>query len=415
VYGSEGYLVVDEPWIPAPDATTEILLYRADSDDQPERITVEPGAQYALEADAVARHLADRQAPQMSWDDSLGNMAALDAWRAAIGLSYPSERLDAAVPTVTGGPLRRRADHAMPYGTLPGLDKPVSRLVMGVDNQRDLVHASVMFDDFVERGGTAFDTAYIYRDGESERLLGRWIANRGVREDVVVVGKGAHTPHCDPESIPRQLAESLDRLGTDHVDLYLMHRDNEEVPVGEFVDVLDELWRAGRMRAFGGSNWSPARFEEANAYAAAHGRQGFAALSNHFGLARAYDVPWEGCRHVTDPESVAWLTDRQVPLLPWSSQARGFFARADPADTSDPELVRCYYGDENFARLARARQLGAELGVPATAVALAYVLHQPFPTFPLFGPRTLAETRTSLACLGVTLRPEQVRWLAAGV
>jgi aryl-alcohol dehydrogenase-like predicted oxidoreductase len=232
---------------------------------------------------------------------------------------------------------------------------------------------------------------------------------------VVVVGKGAHTPHCDPESIPRQLAESLDRLGTDHVDLYLMHRDNEEVPVGEFVDVLDELWRAGRMRAFGGSNWSPARFEEANAYAAAHGRQGFAALSNHFGLARAYDVPWEGCRHVTDPESVAWLTDRQVPLLPWSSQARGFFARADPADTSDPELVRCYYGDENFARLARARQLGAELGVPATAVALAYVLHQPFPTFPLFGPRTLAETRTSLACLGVTLRPEQVRWLAAGV
>ena len=414
VYGSEGYLVVDEPWIPAANAVTEILLYRADADEQPRRITIEPAAQYALEADAVAEHLAARQAPQMSWADSLGNLAAMDAWRDAIGLTYPAERIDADVPPVTGRPPRRRDDHGMRYGALPGLDKPVSRLVMGVDNQRDLVHASVMFDDFVERGGTTFDTAYIYRGGESERLLGRWIANRGVRDDVVVIGKGAHTPHCDPESIPRQLAESLDRLGTDHVDLYLMHRDNEEVPVGEFVDVLDELWRAGRMTAFGGSNWSLARFAEANAYAAAHGKQGFGALSNHFGLARAYDVPWNGCRHVTDPESVAWLTEHQVPLFPWSSQARGFFARADPADRSDAELVRCYYAEENFARLARARRLGAELGVPATAIALAYVLHQPFPTFALYGPRTLAESRTSLECLSVRLEPDQVRWLAEG-
>jgi aryl-alcohol dehydrogenase-like predicted oxidoreductase len=77
-------------------------------------------------------------------------------------------------------------------------------------------------------------------------------------------------------------------------------------------------------------------------------------------------------------------------------------------------LVRCYYSEENFARLARARELGGRLGVPATAVALAYVLHQPFPTFALFGPRTLAESRTSLECLSVSLDPEQVRWLADG-
>ena len=123
--------------------------------------------------------------------------------------------------------------------------------------------------------------------------------------DHVVIGKGAHTPFCDPESISRQLFESLDRLGTDHLDLYLMHRDNVEVPVGEFVDVLNEHAEAGRIRAFGGSNWSIERFEEANAYAAAHGKRGFAALSNHFGLARALDVPWAGCVEVTDPTSRA--------------------------------------------------------------------------------------------------------------
>ena len=78
-----------------------------------------------------------------------------------------------------------------------------------------------------------------------------------------MIAKGAHTPHCDPESIGRQLTISLERLGTDHADLYLMHRDNVEVPVGEFVDVLDAEVRAGRIRVFGGSNWTPARLSTA--------------------------------------------------------------------------------------------------------------------------------------------------------
>ena len=117
----------------------------------------------------------------------------------------------------------------MTYGERPGLDKQVSRLVMGVDNQQTLTHAATMFDDFVERGGTTFDTAYIYGGGRGEKLLGQWMTNRGNRDEVVVIGKGAHTPHCDPESISRQLPESLERLQTDHVDLYLMHRDNEDI------------------------------------------------------------------------------------------------------------------------------------------------------------------------------------------
>jgi aryl-alcohol dehydrogenase-like predicted oxidoreductase len=176
--------------------------------------------------------------------------------------------------------------------------------------------------------------------------------------------------------------------------------------------VPDEHHRAGRIKVFGGSNWTRERFEEANAYARANGRQGFTALSNHFGLAEAYDVPWAGCEHVTDPASKRWLREAQIPLLPWSSQARGFFARpARPDDTSDPELVRCYYSDDNFERLRRAQALGTEIGVPATAIALAFVLAQPFPTFPLFGPRSIAETRSSIQGLRVELTEAQVAWL----
>jgi aryl-alcohol dehydrogenase-like predicted oxidoreductase len=283
---------------------------------------------------------------------------------------------------------------------------------MGCDNQQTLAHASAMFDHFFAAGGNTFDTGYIYGNGRQERLLGRWIGNRGVRDRVVIIVKGAHTPHCDPVSMSAQLTESLERLGTDHADLYLLHRDNPEIAVDEFVDALDAEVRAGRIRAFGGSNWSPTRIDAANAYAERTGRHRFSLLSNHFGLARAYDVPWAGCEHVTDDASRQWLEQRQIPLFPWSSQARGFFTgRAHPDDHSDPELVRCYYGDDNFERLRRAEKLAAELGVAPTAIALAYVLHQPFPTFPLFGPRTIAETVSSMAALRIELTADQVRWL----
>ncbi|WP_022901995.1 aldo/keto reductase [Humibacter albus] len=409
VSGSNGQIIVPQPWLPSTTEPTFVEVRRADA--EPERISVDPAFQYALQADAVAEYAAEGQSPNMSWADTLGNARALDQWRAAIGLEYPFEAASANIPPASGHAPKRRSSATMPYGRIPGLDKDVSRLVMGVDNQTTLGHATAMFDDFVERGGNAFDTAYIYGGGLMERLLGQWVANRGVRDDVVIIGKGAHTPHCDPESIVRQLDETLDRLQTDHLDLYLMHRDNEGIPVGEFVDVLDEQVRAGRIRAFGGSNWSIARYQEALAYADANGKQRFSALSDHFGLAHALDVPWAGCRYVTDDADREWLESTGTTLLPWSSQARGFFARADRDNTSDEELVRCYYSDGNFERLARARQLASELDVAPTAVALAYVLAQSFPTFPLFGPRSIEETRTSMAGVDVSLTNEQVRWL----
>ena len=135
-----------------------------------------------------------------------------------------------------------------------------------------------------------------------------------------------------------------------------MHRDNLAVPVGEFVDAMEEERAAGRVRAYGVSNWTLDRVDEATEYAARHGRAGFAALSNHFSLAEAYAVPWDGCVHVTDPASRAWLRTHDLPLLPWSSQARGFFTgRARPDDRSDEELVRCYYSDTNFGAARQGR------------------------------------------------------------
>jgi aryl-alcohol dehydrogenase-like predicted oxidoreductase len=370
------------------------------------------GDLYGNEADTVAEYLEARQSPAMSWEDTLGNMRTLDRWREAIGVVYEAERPEGKTRPVHNRPLAVRPDTIMKYGTIPGIEKPVSRLVMGVDNQTSWPHASVMFDDFFERGGNCYDSAYIYGGGLCEKMLGTWIKNRGIREQVVILDKGAHTPYCYPEALTKQFLVSLERLQTEYVDMYMMHRDNLEVPVGEFITVLNEHKNAGRMRAFGASNWSIERVTEANAWAAAHGMSGFSAMSNNFSLARMVDPVWAGCIAASDPQSRAWLTETQMPLMPWSSQARGFFTgRAHPDDLSDPELVRCWYSEDNFRRLERVNSMSKEHGVLPINIALAYVLSQPFPTFPLIGPRALSETRTSFPGLSVTLTPEELRWL----
>jgi aryl-alcohol dehydrogenase-like predicted oxidoreductase len=98
----------------------------------------------------------------------------------------------------------------MNHANTPHLEKPVSRLVMGVDNQTELEPASVMFDDFIARGGNCFDTAFIYGGGKCEPVFGQWLKARELRDQVVIIGKGGHTPYCNPEDITTQLLTSLD-------------------------------------------------------------------------------------------------------------------------------------------------------------------------------------------------------------
>jgi aryl-alcohol dehydrogenase-like predicted oxidoreductase len=299
----------------------------------------------------------------------------------------------------------------MNHANIPHLEKPVARLVMGVDNQTELEPASVVFDDFVARGGNCFDTAFIYGGGKCEPVFGQWLKARGLRESVVIIGKGGHTPYCNPDDITKQLLTSLERLQTDHVDIYMMHRDNLELPVSAFVDVLNDHAKAGRIKTFGGSNWSVARVQEANDYAASKGLQGFSVVSNNFSLARMIDPPWAGCISASDADSRAWFTKNQLTLLPWSSQARGFFVRGNPDFQGDEELVRCWYAPDNFQRLARAQELAREKGCDPIQIALAYVLWQPFPTIPLIGPRNTSETASSFRALELELTPLEVKWL----
>lgn len=301
------------------------------------------------------------------------------------------------------------AHGCVPVAAIPGVALPISRIVLGVDHQTELEPAGRQFEDYLARGGNAFDTAWQYRAGRSEAVLGEWLEREGLRDRVVIVGKGAHTPDCDPESIGRQLTESLARLRTSRVDLYLMHRDNPDVPVGEFLDALDAERQAGRLGAYGVSNWSLERVRAANDHADAAGRPRLAAVSNNLSLARMVEPVWAGCISAKGPDWKAWFRDTGTALLAWSSQARGFFLPRAP--TQDPEMARCWFAPDNLERLARAELVASARGVQPINVALAWVLAQPFPAFALAGPRTTAETASTFRALELELSPAEIAWL----
>jgi aryl-alcohol dehydrogenase-like predicted oxidoreductase len=151
--------------------------------------------------------------------------------------------------------------------------------------------------------------------------------------------------------------------------------------------------------------------QEANEYAAKNSLQPMSVVSNNLSLARMIDPVWAGCVTVHDKASRDWLAQSKTALFSWSSQARGFFIRGDRGFTEDKELVRCWYSGDNFARLERVQQMSAERGIAPINIALAWLLHQPFPTFPLIGHRQVEETASSWKGLDVELSPEDVAWL----
>ncbi len=295
------------------------------------------------------------------------------------------------------------------------LDRDLSVLVLGTAflTSEEPAPAFELLDAWLAAGGNVLDTAREYGDphwGRSEEVVGHWLAERGVGDRVVVITKGGHHTEerrrVTPADITTDLMQSLEALGVDGVDVYLLHRDDPSQPVGPIVEVLNEHLDAGRFRVAGASNWTPARLEEANSYAADHGLAGFSCSSPNLALAVQNEPPWRDCVSAHDPDSLAFYTRTQLPVFSWSALAGGFFA-----GRSGPEVERVYASDANRERLRRAEELGRLHGWSANQVALAWVLHQPFPTFAIIGPATPMELGESVAALDVDLTPADVRWL----
>lgn len=299
---------------------------------------------------------------------------------------------------------------AVRYGRVGGLPGAVSRCVLGTSGIRDERGFRIL-DAYLAAGGNCLDTAHVYGGGQSERAVGEWI-RRTAPDQIHVLVKGAHPPNCHPAAVAAELSQSLDALNIEIADLYMLHRDDPSIPVGEFVDALDAEVAAGRIRAYGASNWTSARVAEASAYAASRGRGGMVAVSNHFSLATPVEPLYPGCEAVSATDR-QFLRDSGIALFPWSSQARGYFADV-PSAALDPNVWRCWETGENRLRRDRAGELAGILGVRRINIALAFVLCQPFEAFPIIGPQTVDELAVAMDGADVALDPATLRWLEFG-
>jgi aryl-alcohol dehydrogenase-like predicted oxidoreductase len=315
----------------------------------------------------------------------------------------------------------------MEYGHIEGVSKPISRLVQGTVamSPAQPEAALALLDAVYAEGCTALDTAHVYGSGKSERMVGRWLRERGLRDQIVIITKGAHhsedRQRVTPFDIEADLHDSFARLDTDYIDVYLLHRDDPSVPVGPIVEVLNQYHANGQLGVFGGSNWTHERIEAANEYAYAHNLQPFTVSSPNFSLAEQHKEPWPNCVTIAGEKGEtgrAWYAAQHMPLFTWSSLAGGFFSgrfRPDNLDSFteyfDTVAVDSYCYEDNFQRLERAEALAEQYGVSIAQIALAYVLNQPLDVYALVGCRTVEEFRDNVAALELKLTPGEIAWL----
>jgi len=298
---------------------------------------------------------------------------------------------------------------------------PASRLSLGTASFRlkEKERCFRVLEAFLEAGGHLIDTGRSY--GESEAVIGRWLATSGKREKVFLITKCGHGangifPDTDvPKMVETELSESLKSLGAETIDIYMPHRDNRDVPVPVIMDALHRAVSSGKVRLLGASNWTPERFDEANRYAERQGRSPLSILSNHLSLAQAAE-PFYNNLVTVDQAEEDWHEAGGPPLLSWSSQARGFFTgRYQNRTEGDPfsqRMMAVYGSTENLARLQRAGELGRQKGgYSAVQIALAWLLHKPFPVIPIVGPRTPQEVISCSDATGIILSHEDVSFL----
>jgi aryl-alcohol dehydrogenase (NADP+) len=239
-----------------------------------------------------------------------------------------------------------------------------------------------VLDAYVRAGGNFIDTADTYGRrgsggaGESERIIGRWIAARGNRDQLVIatkVGMSSERPGLSAATIANGAAGSLERLGIEYIDLYYAHQDDPQTPLGETLGAFAALIDEGKIRYAAASNYSPARLGEALRVAAGEGVASYVALQPHYNLMeRAYE------------DELAGVCERNgLACLPYFALARGFLTgkyRRGGEQVSSPRAAsvrESYFDERGFAVLDALDAIAAECDTTVAAVALAWLLAQP--------------------------------------
>ncbi|MGP0102703.1 MAG: aldo/keto reductase [Solirubrobacteraceae bacterium] len=284
-----------------------------------------------------------------------------------------------------------------------------------IDEERSFA----VLDAYVAGGGNFIDTADSYGRrgpggaGESERIIGRWIAARGNREQLVIATKVGMSPDLSGLSratIRQGIEGSLQRLGIDTVDLYYAHKDDLDTPLEETLGAFGELIAEGKIRHAAASNYSAARLEEVLNIGQGDGMASYVALQPHYNLLERGEYEGE----------LAGVCERHgLACIPYFGLARGFLSgkyRRDGADVDSPRAAgvrESYFNDRGFAMLGALDEIAAAHDAPVAAVSLAWLLAQPTVLAPIASATSTEQLTELLACAKLELSPAELDRLSA--
>ncbi len=315
----------------------------------------------------------------------------------------------------------------MKYTTIPFVNKPVSRIVLGSAGKQFTSGGDVseVIEAALDSGINCIDSARAY--GKSEDAIGRYLQQSGRRDELVLISKCSHptltfVPRVSPRAAEDDLKRSLDALGTDHIDIYFLHRDNELVSVGKITEFMSRFHEEGKIGAFGGSNWSAKRIAQLNTYAESHGLVGFTVSSPHYSLGRQKHDPWgNGCTTITGAKNIGqrqFYKENQMPLFCWASLCGGLFS-GKLSSTQQGSIMKSfgfntawgYDCPDNYERLRRCEALAEEKGVTVAQIALAWLLGSELNTLAIVSGSSPKRISENAQAAQIELTPAQRRYL----
>jgi len=320
------------------------------------------------------------------------------------------------------------------YGSVPGMTKPVSRLIFGTLFLSKVSQPFKLLDSIWSKGVNAFDTAAIYGqpEGSCEKILGDWIKSRNVnKEQLVLITKGGCSgaeskwaARTSKAQILKDIEGSLGRLGVDTIDIYLLHRDDPSITVPEIVDTMNELIKKKKILSWGVSNWSLDRFKAAVDYAKSKDLVGPVVDSPQASLAKPAGPVWPGTTHMNAEREKYYTTKKDdVSVFAWEALAKGFMTgkwnqndldSVEDKPYREKTLIKAYCTGSNFKRRQRAEFLAKEKGVPLHCIALAYLLNLQCEMFVLVGTSKLNHFNSNVGMFDVTLSTKECKWLNEG-
>lgn len=318
----------------------------------------------------------------------------------------------------------------MEYRGLNHTDLCVSQICMGTGQYGSSIDEAVarqQLDAFFELGGNFIDTAHVYGnwieglESPSEKIIGRWFRDTGRRESMILTTKGGHPdlnhmdrPRLSRQEIPLDIEESLRFLQTDYIDLFLLHRDDPEIPVGQIIDCLDTCVAQGKIRYYGCSNWQLSRIQEAAAYAKQKGSKGFTvnqlmwslADINHHRIPDSTFVPM-------DKATYAYQKETGLNAMAYMSLAKAFFTRKAAGAELSALVSDVYENRTNTLIFERARKIVASGACSFIDLSLLYLMGiVDMPVIPVAAFRTMSQFRDGMQVLGRQIPAEQIRGLS---